>query len=120
MELLSKTRKTDFRLGKSTQAQDQGKPQESITVGLDGEGDLSERERKVMEYIVANPNVTKQDVVDHFKHKIARVPVFDTIDILVRCGIIEDNPDSKNRQVHRLSLNNNSIFYSVPSRVDSV
>jgi hypothetical protein len=81
--------------------------------GGGGEGDLTERERKVMEFIIAKPNVTKQDVVDRFKGRIARVPVFNTIDSLVRCGIIEDNPDSKNRQVHRLTLNQDSTFYSV-------
>jgi hypothetical protein len=75
--------------------------------------DLTDQETRVMNYIAANPNATKQDVVDHLKGVMARVPVFNTIDSLVRYGIIEDNPDSKNRQVHRLSLNNDSIFFSV-------
>jgi hypothetical protein len=86
------------------------RPQEGVELG---DGDLSEQEKKIMGYIVVNPNVTKQDVVDHFKGEMARVPVFNTIDSLVRYGIIEDNLDTKNRQVHRLSLNNDSIFYSV-------
>ena len=58
----------------------------------------------VMEYIDNHPNVTKQDVVDHFKGEMARVPVFKTIDRLVRYGIIDDNLDPKNRQVHRFEL----------------
>jgi hypothetical protein len=86
------------------------RPQEGVELG---DGDLSEQEKKVMGYIAVNPNVTKQDVVDHFKGEMARVPVFNTIDRLVRYGIIEDNLDTKNRQVHRLSLNDNSVFYSV-------
>lgn len=89
--------------------------QEAVSVGPDGggEGDLTERERKVMQFIISKPNVTKQDVVDHFKGEIARVPVFNTIDTLVRCGIIVDNPDSKNRQVHRLVANDTSTFLMV-------
>lgn len=85
-------------------------PQEGV--GLEGES-LADTDANVMEYIEKHPNVTKQDVVDHFKGEMARVPVFKTIDRLVRYGIIDDNLDPKNRQVHRLSLNKNSIFYSV-------
>ena len=84
-------------------------------VGLEGSSgeSLTDADGNVMEYIEKHPNVTKQDVVDHFKGEMARVPVFKTIDRLVRYGIIDDNLDSKNRQVHRLSINKNSIFYSV-------
>ena len=86
------------------------RPQEGVELG---DSDLSEQEKKIMEYIAVNPNVTKQDVVNHFKGEMARVPVFNTIDRLVRYGIIEDNLDTKNRQVHRLSINKSSILLSV-------
>jgi hypothetical protein len=80
---------------------------------LTPDGDLTEHERRILKYITIHPNVTKQDIVDHFKGEMARVPVFNTIDSLVRYGIIEDNLDPKNRQAHRLTLNNESVFYSV-------
>jgi len=92
----------------------ESKPLEGV--GLDG--DLTGQERKVMQFISANPDVTKQDIVDHFKGEMARVPVFNTIDSLVRYGIIEDNLDPKNRQVHRLSANKSSIFLSVLQELD--
>ena len=90
----------------------QTRPQKGIGLEREGEWPI-EADGNVMEYIEKHPNVTKQDVVDHFKGEMARVPVFKTIDRLVRYGIIDDNLDPKNRQVHRLSLNQNSIFYSV-------
>jgi hypothetical protein len=44
---------------------------------------------------------------------MARVPVFNTIDNLVRYDIVQDRLDPKNRQTHRLTLNKDSTFYSV-------
>jgi hypothetical protein len=88
----------------------ENRPQEGVELGG---GDLTEQEKKVMGYISKYPNATKQDVVDHFKGEMARVPVFNTIDRLVRYGIIEDNLDTKNRQVHRLVLNKASTFLMV-------
>ena len=73
-----------------------------------------------MEYIIKNANVTKQGVVDHFKGEMARVPVFNTIDRLVRYGIIEDNLDPKNRQTHRLRPNEKSAFLLGTCGVKSV
>jgi hypothetical protein len=75
--------------------------------------DLSEPERKVMSYILYHPDVSKQDVVDHFKGEMARVSVFYTVDSLVRYGIVQDNLDPKNRQTHRLVVDKTSTFFTV-------
>jgi hypothetical protein len=75
--------------------------------------DLSEPEKKVMSYIVYHQDVSKQDVVDHFKGEMSRVSVFYTIDSLVRYGIVQDKLDPQNRQTHRLAINKTSTFFIV-------
>lgn len=76
-------------------------------------GELTQDEKNILEYISDHPNSTKQNVVDHFKGQIARTPVFNTIENLVRYDIVKDSLDPKNRQAHRLIINSDSVFLKV-------
>ena len=82
-------------------------------LSLTDSGNLTDHELKVMSYVLYHPNLTKQDVVDHFRGEISRITVFNTIDNLVRYGIIKDTLDPKNRQTHRLEVDKASTFFTV-------
>jgi hypothetical protein len=93
----------------------QQKHQHIITVKQD---EPTKHEMAVLEYIREHPNVSKQDVVDYFDGKMSRQLVYKTVDSLVQQDMINDKNDSKNRQIHRLTINQNSILYSVIQDLD--
>jgi hypothetical protein len=75
-------------------------------------GNLSEKERNVLDYIRKNPGTTKKGVEDGIG-KYSRVPVFRTISCLVRYGIVVVRKDENNSQIHHLYVNNENLLLSV-------
>jgi hypothetical protein len=76
----------------------------------EGEGDLTERERVILEYIEKKPGKTKQAVVDHFSGKYSRVSVFRCIENLEKFGMILVK--SEHSQKHSLYINSKSLLIS--------
>jgi hypothetical protein len=74
------------------------------------EGELTERERMILEYIERRPGKTKQAVVDHFSGKYSRVLVFRCIENLQKFGMILVK--SEHSQKHRLYINSKSLLIS--------
>jgi hypothetical protein len=80
--------------------------------------DLTEKETKVLRHIETYPDSTKQNIVDHFRGEMARATVFRTLDGLVKCGIVNDKLDPINRQIHRLAVNYESIYFQSIQELD--
>jgi DNA-binding MarR family transcriptional regulator len=81
------------------------------------QGDLTNREKEILDYIRMSPGTTKQSTVDHFGQeglgKYSRVTIFKTISDLEKYGLIVVRPNQNNRQMHHLYVNNESILYSL-------
>ena len=78
------------------------------------EGDLTFREKEILEYIKLNPGKTKQQIVDYFDQegigKYSRVTIFKTFSHLEKYGLIVVSPDQNNSQIHHLYINNESTL----------
>jgi hypothetical protein len=93
----------------------QQKHQHIITVKQD---EPTKHEMAVLEYIREHPNVSKQDVVDNFNGEMSRQLVYKILKGLVHQDMLNDKEDPNNRQIHRLTINQNSVLYSVIEQLD--
>jgi hypothetical protein len=80
--------------------------------------DLTQKETKILRYIETYPDSTKQNIVEYFHGEMARVPVYRTLDRLVKYGIVNDKLDHLNRQTHRLAVNYESIYFQSIQELD--
>lgn len=85
-----------------------------ISKSLIQEGDLTSKEKEILEYIRLNPGITKQQIVNHFGQdglgKYSRVTTFKTISYLQRYSLIVVSLDQNNSQIHHLYTNNESTL----------
>lgn len=82
---------------------------------------LEEKDRVVMCHIKDNPGINKEQVVDAFKNKqgYSRRPVFKIIKRLEKNGWIVIRPDTSNRQIHHLFINNENGLVLLIQDIDS-
>lgn len=76
---------------------------------------LTEKEKRIFDFVKNNDGTSKQAVVDHFKNNkmYSRVPVFRGIETLVKYRMLMVKVDNKNSQVHHLYINNQNLIASV-------
>jgi hypothetical protein len=80
--------------------------------------DFSEVEKAVLGFIRRSPGATKQGVVDGLNKLYSRVPVFRTINLLVRYGMVVERKDKINRQRYNLFINSENLLVSLVKDFD--
>jgi len=80
--------------------------------------DFSDVEKAVLGFIRSNPGATKQGVVDGLNELYSRVPVFRTINLLVRYGMVVERKDKSNRQRYNLFINSENLLVSLGKDFD--
>lgn len=70
---------------------------------------LSQKDLDVLQYIKANPGITKEAVINGLKDKYSRVTVFNIIKNLEAQKIIDVQKDKPNSQTHHVSINNDNL-----------
>jgi DNA-binding MarR family transcriptional regulator len=79
--------------------------------------DLTQKEKLIIKHIRNNPGQTKEDVVRNLG-KYSRVPIFNSINKLVRDGLILIEEDEVNSRIHHLYVNNQNILISLIGDLD--
>lgn len=80
--------------------------------------DFTEKEKLILKYVKDNPGTTKQGVVNNL-HRYSRMPIFKTLNELVKEGMIVVRVDEFNTQIHHLFINNENILVSLIEDLDS-
>lgn len=80
--------------------------------------DFSEVEKAVLGFIRARPGAAKQGVVDGLNKLYSRVPVFRTINLLVKYGMVIERKDKTNRQKYNLFINSENLLVSLVKDFD--
>ncbi len=78
--------------------------------------DAQERRRIIVEFVSNHHGCKAEDVYDGVKEQISRVPACNTLQQLVKDGVIGDQ--KPNRREHRYSVENNNPLVSVPRELD--
>lgn len=81
--------------------------------------ELTEQERRILDYIQANPGSNKQAVVDGLKDIHSRNPIFKAIGNLVNCGMVIQRKDKTNRQTYNLFINSDSLVVTLVKDLDN-
>lgn len=81
--------------------------------------ELTEQERRILNYIQANPGSNKQALVDGLKDIHSRNPIFKSIRNLVNCGMIIQRKDKTNRQTYNLFINSDSLVVTLVKDLDN-
>jgi hypothetical protein len=75
--------------------------------------DLTQQEKRILDYIQANPGTSKQGVVDGLKDVYSRGPIFRTIRDLVNFGMLRQQKDKTNRQTYNLFINSDNLVVAL-------
>src|SRR5689334_6299240 len=76
------------------------------------EEDLTEREKRIIEFLKKNPDVSKEAVIKKLTEESigSRVPVIKDIKNLQSYGVISARKDKGNSPAYKLRLNQDSVF----------
>jgi hypothetical protein len=74
--------------------------------------DLNDREQLIIEYLNKNPGDTKEQVITGLTGHYSRMPIRDTIDVLIQRGLIIKRQDKLRKRSYHLYVNYQNIITS--------
>ena len=85
-------------------------------IRIDIQMNSEQRDKIIIGFISNNQGCKAQDIVDGLKDQLSRKPIFDTLDELIKKGIVQDK--SKNRRDHRFFIDAYNLLVSVPKELE--
>jgi hypothetical protein len=81
---------------------------------------LTGSERKIFDYIVTHPNISKQVLVEHFNGSYSRMTVFKNLDRLASYNMIVYNRNPENKQSYDIKINDKNLLVELIQETDAM